>query len=255
MDGRCRHAPASSIPVAIARLNDWKWIICQRGYANIVRLPSNKTQTKSLGANKEATTQNSVWGVIYDLDPADEDALDGYEGASANYEEFPEPNPDQDEQERQLRPHLQGDRLYNKQYLCVTVEKWLRSPGEYGVQSQPQPAPASFADGGDRGGSGSGDAITVLVYVDEKRTLEGTIQESYIGRMNRAIDESVPLGIPQQWVDEVMRRWIPVGMELQQPGWVGEVPGHENTWAATTEAAGWNEQWDREWEGERDRDY
>lgn len=241
MAGRCHIAPnkASSIPVAIARLDGWKWLICQRGYANVVELPKTTFKTKSDGGSQliASPTQGSVWGVIYDLDPADESLLDGYEGASANYEEYPEPN--REKQDQQIRPHIQGDRLYNKLYLQVKVEKWLRDPAEYGVG--PPPSSATPVSDSDRD---CGEMI-VLVYVDERRTKDGRIQDSYIGRMNRAINESVPLGVPQAWVDEVMRRWIPEGVEVEQQGWVGEVPGHESTWAISvdegTVVTGWGE--------------
>jgi hypothetical protein len=85
---------------------------------------------------------------------------------------------------------------YNKWYINVTVAKWLKPPSVLGSNSP---------------GLGN-EAVTVLAYVDELRTGEGRIIHNYIGRMNRAIEESVELGLPRSWVDKVMRRWVVPGI-------------------------------------------
>ncbi|KAL9116028.1 MAG: hypothetical protein Q9227_000396 [Pyrenula ochraceoflavens] len=210
MEGRCIHLPeTASTPVAVARLDGWKWIICTRGYANVVKLSEEEARKHT-----PASPQNAVWGVLYNIDSEDEGELDKYEGSSAFYEKYPVPNPDKNTQ--YLRPHLQGDRLYNKLYLPVTVERWLESPQRFGLTFDGVKQP-----------------INVLVYVDEKRIEEGNIEHSYIGRMNRAIDQSVPLGIPIKWVEQVMRKWIPEGVKVAQKGFMGSVPGPESSWAST----------------------
>jgi gamma-glutamylcyclotransferase len=45
-----------------------KWIICEKGYANIVKSPGDE-----------------VWGLVYDLTEADEQKLDGYENVPEYY--------------------------------------------------------------------------------------------------------------------------------------------------------------------------
>ncbi|PSN67716.1 hypothetical protein BS50DRAFT_492751 [Corynespora cassiicola Philippines] len=67
MSIRCKSAPRSSIPIAVARLRGWKWHICERGSANIV-------YTGGVGL------QNETWGLVYDLDVEDEKLLDYWEG-------------------------------------------------------------------------------------------------------------------------------------------------------------------------------
>lgn len=66
---------------------------------------------------------------------------------------------------------------------------------------------------------------TVLAYVDELRTGEGRILRNYIGRMNRAIEEGVALGVPRTWVDKVMRRWVVPGI-FPEKGYVGTNEGY-----------------------------
>ena len=52
--------------------------------------------------------------------------------------------------------------------------------------------------------------VPVLVYVDEKRVRNGPPKAEYVPRMNRAIRESVALGLPAKWAEEVMRPAIPL---------------------------------------------
>ncbi|KAJ6525694.1 Butirosin biosynthesis, BtrG-like protein [Mycena capillaripes] len=64
MDARC---PENKF-IGTARLPDWRWIINTRGYANVV--PSQGDE---------------VWALVYELSPADEEKLDGYEGVPRDY--------------------------------------------------------------------------------------------------------------------------------------------------------------------------
>ncbi|EHY59069.1 hypothetical protein HRR83_001662 [Exophiala dermatitidis] len=211
MSIRLKHSPSSSVPVAIARLDSHAWIICQRGYANVVSLPPSNA----------ASDDNTVWGVIYNLDPVDEARLDMYEGHNEARNPTPEINPDPETQH--IKRYLQGGWDYNKQYLPVTVTKWLRDPNEYGVSVPDWDGPGLHNT-----------TIRALVYVDEFRTSPGKIAKEYIGRMNRAIDESVKLGLPQSWVDHVMRKFIPPGIYVDKDGYVGADEGYVE--AEATEA-------------------
>ena len=188
---RCDHNPDSSRPIALARLDVHSWIICQRGYANVVRLPPS-TPTN------DAST---VWGLLYNMSPEDESRLDLYEGHDPMRNSDPVVNPDPEGQVE--RPYLQGNWDYNKQYLAVTVTKWLVDPTDFGVEV-PNWQPESQHQ----------TTVRVLVYVDEVRTKPGAINWEYIGRMNRGIRESVALGLPESWVNAVMRKDIPAGVEV-----------------------------------------
>ncbi|EXJ80813.1 hypothetical protein A1O3_07097 [Capronia epimyces CBS 606.96] len=211
MSIRLRHNPSSSIPVAVARLDSHAWIICQRGYANVVALPPSNA----------ATDENTVWGIVYNMDPVDEARLDQYEGHNEARNPSPELNPDPATQ--QIKRYLQGGWDYNKHYLPVAVTKWLRDPNQYGVA----------VPDWDRSGAHN-TTIRALVYVDEFRIKPGKIAHEYIGRMNRAIDESVQLGVPQSWVDHVMREFIPPGIYVDKEGYVGAAEGYVQ--AEATEA-------------------
>ncbi|KAI0262234.1 Butirosin biosynthesis, BtrG-like protein [Gloeopeniophorella convolvens] len=55
--------------IGVGILQDWCWIINQRGYANVVPSPGDR-----------------VYGLVYELGARDEDALDMYEGVPTSYE-------------------------------------------------------------------------------------------------------------------------------------------------------------------------
>ena len=212
MSLRLRHSPSSSIPVALARLDNYAWIICERGYANIVSLPS--------GATTSITDDNVVWGILYNMHPVDEARLDMYEGH--NQSRNPNPVRNEDPTTQTVKPFEQGGWDYNKHYLEMSVTKWLRDPAEYGVD-----VPGWQANSENDASSGSDNTtIRALVYVDELRTTRGVISQEYIGRMNRGIKESVKLGLPQGWVDGVMRKFIPEGIHVSDVGYIGTDEGH-----------------------------
>jgi hypothetical protein len=226
---RCHQDPRSSQPVAIARLDDYKWIICQRGYANVVALPplqpqTNSSNTSSTSPKSEtktppsahSTNKRTVYGLLYNLSPADEARLDLYEGHEDGRNPHPEPNPDP--KTAAAIPFLQGRWDYNKHYLPVTITKWLMPPEDFGLTSVPQNVEAAAA-------VAKAEQVTVLVYVDELRTSRGTINDPYIGRMNRGINEAVALGLDEAWIEEVMRGDIP-SEGVAEEGYVGEVEGY-----------------------------
>lgn len=223
---RLKADPDSSKPVAIVRLDAHAWIICQRGYANVVALP----------AVNSASDENTVWGVLYNLSAEDEVRLDMFEGHDAGRNPEPQVNPDPSKQ--QEVPYLQGEWDYNKHYLPMTVTKWLRNPNDFGIKVQ------------DWSDTHQPTSVRGLVYVDEIRTQPGKINQEYIGRMNRAIRESVELGLPQPWVDAVMREFIPAGIEVDRDGYVGTDKGYVEA-EATETASGLKERVIREKQGDQ----
>ncbi|KIV90102.1 hypothetical protein PV10_07443 [Exophiala mesophila] len=208
---RLQASRESSIPVAVARLDSFSWIICSRGYGNIVALPPPPPPSSTTTATISDPIATQVYGIIYNLSPRDEETLDEYEGHDPIRNPTPTPNPSPSEVERRRKPFLQGGWDYNKLYVPVTVTKWLQDPREYGVD-------VSSGDGG-------GDVVTVSVYVDELRTEPGIISFEYIGRMNRAIRESVALGVPERWVETVIRPFVPSGIEVADEQYIGDRDG------------------------------
>lgn len=124
-----------------------------------------------------------VFGVLYEMTPEDEYLLDGYEGidhsapASQYGDRIPVP----------IRPREQEHGAYNKWYVPAKIIKWLVTEETANEE----------------------DDITVLLYVDEKRVTAGPPKFEYVGRMNRAIRESLELGMPRNWVESVVRKVIP----------------------------------------------
>lgn len=64
--------------LGIARLKGYRWIIYDRGYANIVEISKEESKQKH-------DYSHEVWGLVYSLEPEDEDALDGNEGVPVAY--------------------------------------------------------------------------------------------------------------------------------------------------------------------------
>ncbi|RAK77149.1 gamma-glutamylcyclotransferase family protein [Aspergillus fijiensis CBS 313.89] len=195
MATRCVHSPASSVPLAIARLPHWRWLICQPGYANVLPPPEMRVGPQAGVQGDEvpvAGAEDAVYGVLYAMDERDERLLDGFEGVDWDAPAAVAPLPS-----LSVRPREQGQGDYNKWVVEAEVVQWLDSKSQ---------------DGGSGGGSGSGSSSTVpvLVYVDELRVKLGPPKEEYIPRMNRAIRESVALGLPEKWAEEVMRPSIPL---------------------------------------------
>ncbi|KAB5570157.1 hypothetical protein GE09DRAFT_1283308 [Coniochaeta sp. 2T2.1] len=65
-----------------------------------------------------------------------------------------------------------------------------------------------------RGGKGEEEEkeVKVLVYIDTLRTkaVPEAIRQEYVGRMNRGIEEAMGLGMPEGYVEGVLRGFIPV---------------------------------------------
>lgn len=55
----------------------WRWLINERGYANVAQ---------SIDAEETSGTEKEVWGMVYELMPADEESLDRSEGVPYAYE-------------------------------------------------------------------------------------------------------------------------------------------------------------------------
>lgn len=161
----------NSTYVGIGRLRGWRWIINERGYANVVQQsedPAALAQPAGLeahGDSADATVEvaaDKVWGLIYTLTPSDEAALDMNEGVPF---------------------------AYTKEML--SIDFW---PGTEGAAVDTA-RPAT--------------QIEMLVYVDRKRTEPAQPRDEYIYRMNRGIKDALVAGLPSTYVDVVMRRFVP----------------------------------------------
>ncbi|KAF8621506.1 hypothetical protein AX15_007738 [Amanita polypyramis BW_CC] len=67
---------------------------------------------------------------------------------------------------------------------------------------------------GSQEGSGSEHSAPALVYIDIERTSEGLPRKEYITRMNYAIKDALEEGVPEEYVKEYLRPFIPEGLVL-----------------------------------------
>ena len=148
LEQMARRCPDSTF-VGIARLDNYAWLINDRGYANVLPLPDSNSH---------------VWGSVYTLTPSDEARLDKNEGV-----------PD----------------IYAKEIMQATL--WA---ADVSGKADPEASP--------------GREEQMLVYIDHERTQPSTPKEEYIYRMNRGIEDALKAGIPARYVQDVMRRYIPV---------------------------------------------
>ncbi|KAJ5979960.1 hypothetical protein N7481_007258 [Penicillium waksmanii] len=207
MSTRCRKNPTSSTPLAIAFLPHWRWLICQAGYANVLPPPDLRTgKQNSQAADKVPISSpglngvDGVYGILYELDPADERVLDRFEGVDYDAprgwkggrgEEVVDISP-------RIRPREQGLGSYNKWFLGARVVKWLSGSESEGdvLRVQHQVRDDTDVDAGDN----TEEEVDILVYVDENRIVVGPPKLEYIGRMNRAIKECAELGVDEGWI-------------------------------------------------------
>lgn len=174
MRARCPASP----PLGLARLRGWRWVVSERGYANVVELPAataaaaahyaaalepvGPPAAAAAAVGGGAAWQAVVWGAVYGLGEGDEASLDGYEGVPW---------------------------AYTKERVEVEVW-WGGEGGRVDVGAEPE-------------------RRECLVYVDRKRVGEGVPKEEYVGRMNAAVKDALMLGVPREYVDEVIRRFVP----------------------------------------------
>ena len=78
MAARCPDSPLRLPPAplrGVARLRSYRWLINERGYANV--------------AKTDGDPGHGVWGLVYELAPEDEAQLDVNEGVPVAYEKRP----------------------------------------------------------------------------------------------------------------------------------------------------------------------
>jgi len=60
-------------------------------------------------------------------------------------------------------------------------------------------------------------AVAAMSYVDKKRVLGGNPWPEYIVRMNRGIDDALNMGIPKEYIANLVRKYIPEQQQQQPP--------------------------------------
>ena len=149
-DQMIKRCPTSEY-LGIARLNGFRWIINDRGYANVVET-----------MNDEKSASNVTWGLVYSLQHKDEEQLDINEGVPI---------------------------AYTKENL--TVDYWPTQ----------EDGPLDLNHGSKK--------TEMLVYIDRNRTTSDVPKKEYIYRMNMGIKDAVKEGMPKEYVEEGLRKFIP----------------------------------------------
>ncbi|KAI9727501.1 MAG: hypothetical protein M1828_006443 [Chrysothrix sp. TS-e1954] len=157
LDQMHRRCPESKY-LGVGRLDGYRWMIMERGYANVVF-----SDPKEGHVPKKEAPRDSVYGLLYELNAADEAALDQNEGVPW---------------------------AYTKEN--TTTHVWWP------------------VDGAKVNVNGTSSTATTLVYIDKKRIKDSQPKDEYIARMNHGINDAVEKGVPQKYVDDVMRKFIPV---------------------------------------------
>lgn len=152
---RCR----TSKYLGVARLNNYRWIINDRGYANVVEIPAEENQ------QDKSKYTNLVFGMVYALEPSDEKHLDRNEGVPV---------------------------AYTKEIL--PCDFWPATSTHDKIDTEITPPKET------RG---------MLVYIDRVRTTPDEPRKEYIYRMNQGIADALMVGVPEGYVEDVMREFIP----------------------------------------------
>lgn len=155
MSQRC---PTSEY-LGVARLNNYRWHINSRGYANVVPLSSNS----SIAATSETPYTDVVYGLVYSLQQKDEDRLDVNEGVPIAYEKE-----------------------------MLETDFWASADPDEKVDVDAEPKRREM-----------------LVYINHNLTSDHEPKEEYIYRMNMGIRDALKVGVPHEYVDKVMRKFIP----------------------------------------------
>lgn len=146
-DQMVRRCPTSQYK-GVARLNKYRWIINERGYANV----------EETGKSKDV-----VYGLYYLLKKADEEKLDKNENVPI---------------------------AYTKE--DIELELWSPSQGSNRVNISDKP-----------------ESHKMLVYINRDQVTPSDPKKEYIYRMNKGISDALDAGIPKDYVDHVLRHYIP----------------------------------------------
>ena len=188
MSTRC----PSSTYQGIARLDNYKWIINERGYANIVKVSPSSSTTQTQTTPSPAPTSRSssssssstpdttphVYGLLFHLTTHDERHLDKNEGVPL---------------------------AYTKEYLPATFWSATSPASKIDITTPPSETDKR-----------------VLVYIDRKRVTPGRPREEYVYRMNRGIEDAVACGVPEEYVSGVIRGFIREYYGGKEEGVMGE---------------------------------
>lgn len=178
------------------RLKGFRWIIYERGFANIVEVDSHEEEgDEKEEKGKEGDYRNQVWGMMYSLEEKDEKLLDEREGVPVAYRK------EWIECEFWTVPDVAAASASSSREEEVSKEDVKKEVKE--EKKKRKPADITKRPGKEK----------MLVYINREMTDEGEIRKEYISRMNCGIKDAVKEGLPREYVEQVLRRWIPADGE------------------------------------------
>lgn len=174
-------------------------MIYQRGFANIVEVDSHKEEgnDKKEEKGKEGDYRNQVWGMMYSLEENDEKLLDEREGVPVAYRK------EWIECEFWTVPEVAAASASSSREEEEEEEEDVKEVDEEKNKRKRKPADITKRPGKEK----------MLVYINREMTDEGEIRKEYISRMNCGIKDAVKEGLPREYVEQVLRRWIPADGE------------------------------------------
>jgi gamma-glutamylcyclotransferase len=133
---------------------------------------ANVVEVSSSDANPYSGYENVVYGMVYSLEEDDEAALDKNEGVPV---------------------------AYTKEYLKCRVWEHANGPVDPARPEKIGKIDTTRKPTHEK---------ELLVYIDRKRVAEGVSREEYVYRMNRGIEDAEMCGVPEGYVEEVVRRFV-----------------------------------------------
>lgn len=184
-------------------------MIYQRGFANIVEVDSHEEgDDEKEEKGKEGDYRNEVWGMMYSLEENDEKLLDEREGVPVAYrkewiecEFWTVPEAAAASASSSREEEEEEEEVGKNEENTTTAEK----------KTKRKPADITKRPGKEK----------MLVYINREMTDEGEIRKEYISRMNCGIKDAVKEGLPREYVEQVLRRWIPADGEEEEKKRVG----------------------------------
>ncbi|KAF2164478.1 hypothetical protein M409DRAFT_25356 [Zasmidium cellare ATCC 36951] len=162
--------------LGIARLKSYKWIIYDRGYANIVEIKDDEDKTIW-----KHDYRKEVWGLVYSLEPSDEARLDVNEGVPI---------------------------AYTKEW--IECEFWPTSESNDDAFASEQFPNELESAKGKPDTSKEPKKVEMLVYINREGTDgDNDSKKEYIYRMNMGIKDALKEGMPNEYVKQVLREYIP----------------------------------------------
>lgn len=182
-------------------MKGFEWIIYQRGFANIVEVDGHEEGDDEKG--EEGDYRNQVWGMMYSLEEEDEKLLDEREGVPVAYrkewiecEFWTVPEAAAASASSSLSSREEEEEVGKNEEDTTTAEN----------KKKRKPADITKRPGKEK----------MLVYINREMTDEGEIRKEYISRMNCGIEDAVKEGLPREYVEQVLRRWIPADGEEEE---------------------------------------